>query len=162
MVIIIMQIQHQHNKQVSTQLSVVDWNKTLFMWKHTNNQIVDVLKPSVVLRRLMYFTGRPEADMGNQCSAEKGISSAIFCWLALTQEIDFSPFVLSSLFNSTFTFQILEGLNGQAAVSGWWDVSVESVRLGPLGAPGSFTGSERADYRDEAVTVPCSIPLVCM
>lgn len=68
-----------------------------------------------------------DVDMGNQCSAEKWISSAIFCWLALTQEIDFSPFVLSSLFNSTFRFQILEALNGQASVSGWWDITVGSV-----------------------------------
>lgn len=79
------------------------------------------------LGMLMCFTRTPEADMGNQCSAEKWISSAIFCWLALTQEIDFSPFVLSSFFNSTFRFQILEALNVQASVSGWWDISVGSV-----------------------------------
>lgn len=37
-----------------------------------------------------------------------------------------------------------------------------SVRLGSLGAPGTFTGGERADDREKAVTVSCSMPLVCV
>lgn len=49
-------------------------------------------------------------------------------------------FVLSSLSISAFIFQVLEGLSGQAALSGCRDASVESVRLGPLGPRATFTG----------------------
>lgn len=66
--------------------------------------------------------------------------------------------VLSSLFNSAFRFEIFEGLNGQAAVSGWWDISVESVKLGPLGATGTFTGSEWAESGMKLLQSPAQYP----
>lgn len=99
-------------------------------------EIVDILKLTVVLRRLMYFTGTPEADMGNQCSAEKGISSAIFCWLALTLEIDFPP-PLCPFFSLQLCLQVSDPWGFKRA-GGCFRLMKPKCRVSEIGTPGSY------------------------